>query len=131
MSIRGVRQLKSLLVRYSDYDGSSRGVRDWIRQDLIKLAQQNPELSIKAEVKRCAHPYLRGYYVNGNDKTISVRNCNPEDITDYFFDLRNQVGKKVLPRKNTVTSKNPSIQGIWHERMDLVSLDMKVEHKYE
>lgn len=27
MSLRGVRQLKELVVRYSDVDGSSRGVR--------------------------------------------------------------------------------------------------------
>jgi hypothetical protein len=33
--------------------------------------------------------------VNGNDKTISVRNSEPQDISSFFFDLRNQVGKKV------------------------------------
>jgi hypothetical protein len=27
MSVRGVRQLKELLIRYSDYDGSSTGIR--------------------------------------------------------------------------------------------------------
>ena len=30
MSLRGVRQLKELLIRYSDIDGSSRGIRDWV-----------------------------------------------------------------------------------------------------
>ena len=79
MSVRGVRQLKQLLVRYSDYDGSSKGIRyeciflpmwsrqlsffrEWIRRDLVNLAKENPELSIKAELKRNAHPFLRGYY---------------------------------------------------------------------
>ena len=31
MSLKGVRQLKELLIRYSDYDGSSKGAREWIR----------------------------------------------------------------------------------------------------
>ena len=31
MSLRGRRQLLELLVRYSDYDGSSRGCREFIR----------------------------------------------------------------------------------------------------
>jgi hypothetical protein len=35
MSLRGVRQLKELLIRYSDYDGSSKGIRDWIRLNAV------------------------------------------------------------------------------------------------
>ena len=30
MSLRGVRQLKELIIRYSDIDGSSKGIRDWV-----------------------------------------------------------------------------------------------------
>ena len=35
MSLKGVRQLKELLIRYSDYDGSSKGAREWIRGIII------------------------------------------------------------------------------------------------
>ena len=79
MSVRGVRQLKELIVRYSDYDGSSKGVRwelflpnigilyykatrDWIQSDILKLAESNPNLTIRTVIKRCAHPYFRGIY---------------------------------------------------------------------
>lgn len=43
MSLRGVKQLRELVVRYSDIDGSSRGIREWIKKDLTGLAAANPE----------------------------------------------------------------------------------------
>ena len=81
------------------------------------------------EIKRCAHPILRGKYVNGNDKQICVKNMEPERILQYVMDLRNQVGMKVLPRKKPVLTKVPSVQGEWHERMDLINLPFLVEHQ--
>ena len=73
--------------------------RNWIRTDLISLAESNPELSIKTEIKRCKHPFLRGVYANGNSKTIGVKNLPGDDLTSYFYDLRNQVGRKVRERE--------------------------------
>ena len=95
MSIRGVKQMKELVIRYSDYDGSSRGVRTWMSQNLLKLAEGNPDLQIRTELKRCKHPILRGEYVNGNVKTICVKNTTPEVVEEYIKHLRNQCGKKV------------------------------------
>jgi large subunit ribosomal protein L43 len=95
MSIKGVRQMKELVIRYSDYDGSSRGVREWIRTNLVGFAAANPDLAVKTELKRCAHPFVQGHYANGNSKTICVKNLQPEGIEDFIFDLRNQIGRKV------------------------------------
>lgn len=96
MSLKGVKQLKELVVRYSDYDGSSRGVREWIRRELVQFARENPEIEIRTELKRAVHPFLRGVYHNGNSKTICVKNLEPEGIKDYAMDLRNQIGRKVI-----------------------------------
>ena len=95
MSLHGVRQLKELIVRYSDLDGSSKGVRDWMRTSLVPLALGNPELEIKTELKRSHHPFLRGSYKNGNSKTICIRNLPEEKIQKYALFLRNQIGRKV------------------------------------
>ena len=95
MSLHGVRQLKELVVRYSDLDGSSKGVRDWMRTNLVAMATSNPELEIKTELKRAVHPYLRGMYVNGNTKTICIKNLPVEEIETYAKFLRNQIGRKV------------------------------------
>jgi large subunit ribosomal protein L43 len=95
MSFRGVRQLNELLIRYSDYDGSSKGIRDWMRSNLVTFAQKNADLTIKTELKRNVHPFVRGNYVNGNSKTICIKNLQPEAITEYVNDLSNQIGRKV------------------------------------
>lgn len=132
MSLRGVRQLKELVVRYSDYDGSSRGIRDWMRTELVALASTNPELTIRTELKRSTHPFLQGNYVNGNTKTIGVKNLTVEDIQNYALDLRNQHGRKMGKKgyKKPVLSSRPSIQGEWHERMDIIDLPFdEIIHK--
>lgn len=98
MSLQGVKQLKELLIRYSDYDGSSKGIRDWMRLSLVTFALKNPEFIIKTQLKRNVHPFVRGYYLNGNDKTICIKNQSPESIEGYINDLRNQVGRKVTKR---------------------------------
>jgi len=95
MSLRGVRQLKELVVRYSDLDGSSKGVREWMRTNIVDLATANPDLTIKTELKRAVHPFLRGIYHNGNTKTICVKNIPPEEVHQYALHLRNQIGRKV------------------------------------
>jgi hypothetical protein len=46
MSLKGVRQLKELVIRYSDYDGSSKGVREWIKRSLVDVARENPEVLV-------------------------------------------------------------------------------------
>jgi len=94
MSLRGVRQLKELVVLYSDIDGSSKGIREWMKTSLIQLATKNPELTITTQKKRAVHPYLRGIYLNGNTKTICVRNKEPEEINDFALFLRNQIGRR-------------------------------------
>ena len=96
MSLKGVRQLKELIIRYSDYDGSSRGVRDYIKAHLISFAEKNPSITVKTELKRCCHPIVRGHYLNGNSKTICIKNLEVQDIGDYVSHLRNQIGRNVL-----------------------------------
>ena len=95
MSLRGVRQLKELVVRYSDIDGSSKGVRQWIRDSLVDFARKNPEMTIRTELKRNIHPFLRGVYVHGNSKTICIKNLSIPEIDENALHLRNQLGRKV------------------------------------
>eukprot|EP01033_Poteriospumella_lacustris_P011396 gene11394-8110_t len=130
MSLRGVRQLKELVIRYSDWDGSSRGVRAWMQKNLIPFAASNPDLTITALKKRNRHPCITGTYVNGNKKAIGIKNLDEDGVQQQINHLRNQVGRK-MPEgyKHSVVSKFPSIQGEWHERMDLIGLSVQVSHK--
>ena len=151
MSLKGVRQLKELIIRYSDFDGSSKGVRNWMRDGLIPFAEKNPLVEIKTEKKRNVHPYVQGKYANGNSKTICIKNISEEEIYNYILDLRNQIGRRVCfiqfnivvvtisnqfivqmnatGYKKPVLSARPSIQGEWNERMDLIELKLEIESK--
>jgi large subunit ribosomal protein L43 len=95
MSLKGVRQLKELLIRYSDRDGSSRGVINWMNKDLVSFAAANPQLQVTTEIKRNCHPIVRGNYLNGNSKTICVKNLDPLGVYKNILLLRNQIGRKV------------------------------------
>jgi large subunit ribosomal protein L43 len=95
MSLRGIRQLKELIIRYSDYDGSSRGAIEWMKRDLIAFASDCPSSTITTVIRRNKHPYLRGVYMNGNTKTIDIRNQDPDTIRKFAYFLRNQIGRKV------------------------------------
>mmetsp|Transcript_15413 Transcript_15413/g.14780 ORF Transcript_15413/g.14780 Transcript_15413/m.14780 type:complete len:133 (+) Transcript_15413:136-534(+) len=130
MSLKGVRQLKEFVIRYSDMDGSSIGVREWMKINLVTLAQNNPDLSIRTELKRACHPFFRGNYQNGNTKTIGIKNQSVEDVQMYCLDLRNQIGRRngTNGYRRPIVTEKPSIQGEWHERLDLIGLKFEVSH---
>ena len=132
MSLKGVRQLKEFTIRYSDFDGSSKGIREWMRTSLVKFATDNPDIQIKTELKRNKHPVFRGVYQNGNSKAVCVKNLDPERVQDFAMFIRNQIGYKMTGRykKPIFVTQNPSIQGEWHERMDLIDKELKVELYY-
>lgn len=98
MSLRGVRQLKNLAIRYSDRDGSSRGIRGWMQKNLVQFAASNPELTITADNRRNKHPCITGTYANGNVKVIGIKNLDEEGVQEQINHLRNQLGRKVCPR---------------------------------
>lgn len=95
MSLKGVRQLKQLIIRYSDRDGSSRGIVSWMRKNLVQFAQENPEIEISTVMKRNVHPFIRGIYLNKNIKVIDLRNYEVKDIQSQVLHLRNQIGRRV------------------------------------
>lgn len=110
-----------------------------MRQTLVPFAQKNPDLQITTELKRAKHPLLRGEYLNGNKKAIGIKNMTVEEIDSYVFDLRNQIGRKVLQRKTPVEvaaaaplnvegKHTNSIQGEWSEQVSLIGLDFEIEH---
>lgn len=130
MSLRGVRQCRRMLVRYSDIDGSSRGVREWVSADIVDFAKSNPTMEVETELKRAQHPFVRAYYANGNTKTIGLKNLEPDEIDSYIFDLRSQIGRKTSSNgySDNVVAAQKSIQGEWHEELDLVTAELEITH---
>lgn len=57
-----VCQLHRLTIHYSKGAGSSRGVRDYIRSQLVPFAEENPQIIIEAVPRGGLHPYLEASY---------------------------------------------------------------------
>ena len=75
-----------------------------MRTQLIDFAKSNPDIIVRTELKRCAHPFLRGIYLNDNSKTIGIKNTEPEKINSFVMDLRNQIGRKVNRKLTVIAS---------------------------
>jgi len=119
MAVRGVWQLKKLIVCYCDHSGSSAGAREFMERIFPKFQRQNPQLELATELVRGHHPHLRGHYVNKNERVVDVKNQNAEEIMTQVMRLRNSTGRKVVKLKTRHVTFNPSIQGTWSEDLKI------------
>ena len=99
---------------------------------MVSFAASNPDTEIKTELKRNKHPVLKGVYQNGNSKTICVKNLKPDRVHEFALFIRNQIGYKMNNKykKPIMYCERTSIQGNWHERMDLIPLPINVDLYY-
>lgn len=111
--IRGVWQLQKLTLRYCPTNGSSSGVRQFLRNNAAEFAKQNPQLEVHAAVGAGKHPIVIGSYAWGDDKVVDIKNADPENILNVLADLRNTTGRKITKIKKEVYGKVESVQGKW------------------
>lgn len=117
--------LTALSVRYCDWGGSSRGVRNFIREKLVDFARKYPEVQVQSSVKRNAHPTLMGSYGEGNPKIIDLKNKSIVAVEAEVERLRQSSGRKMTRFSEPVRSQTPSLQGVWEPTIPFQSLQFE------
>ncbi|ORY03175.1 hypothetical protein K493DRAFT_207313 [Basidiobolus meristosporus CBS 931.73] len=106
-------QCRKLVFHYCERGGSSRGVIDFFKNDIIEFAKKNPQIEVVVQPRPAKHPCIRGFYMNGKSKVICVRNFDRKGVMEQVQLLRDTSGQKVGLFKKRVISDTPSVRGIW------------------
>ncbi|ORY69654.1 thioredoxin-like protein [Pseudomassariella vexata] len=108
-----ILQCKRMDIHYCDHSGSSRGMNIFIRSMLQKFAASHPQIEFAVSPRPRKHPVMIGHYINGNQKSICVKNMEPTEILKKAELLRDASGEKIKRVNKSVKSINPSVRGIW------------------
>ncbi|CAG8442473.1 13678_t:CDS:2 [Ambispora gerdemannii] len=109
-----VLQCRKMVFHYCERGGSSRGMIEYLKKDLIPFAKANPEVEIMVKPRPSRHPCIRGWYLNGRDKVICVRKMKASEIGKVAEYIRDHSGQKATTRfKKPVISTTESVRGIW------------------
>ncbi|OQS05266.1 hypothetical protein THRCLA_20669 [Thraustotheca clavata] len=132
MATRGVWQLEKLTIRYCQYGGSSRYVRDLLKDPrFLQFVQENPQVTFETRLKGNSHPVIIGDYITKQQKVCDVKNKDIPFVMEMIQRMRDTSGRKMTKINAPVISKRPTIQGIWQpntaELFEKVSF--QVEHK--
>ncbi|KAJ8682471.1 hypothetical protein QAD02_018263 [Eretmocerus hayati] len=111
---RYVPQLQRVTLKFCKNHGASRGMRDFIENDLIDYAKQNPGAVVYVKPRRHRGPVIKAEYLNGETHWISCRKFTREEVVKYMELVRTQShnGSKVKLTQFWHTDF-PSIQGPW------------------
>ncbi|XP_055386075.1 39S ribosomal protein L43, mitochondrial [Condylostylus longicornis] len=111
---RFVPQMQRITLKFCKNNGSSRGMRDFIENDLIDFAKNNPGTVVYVKPRRHRTPVMVAEYLNGEREWVNCRNNSRDEINKWVNLLKTQNGpsSSIRLRKMWHTD-NPSIQGPW------------------
>lgn len=120
MATRGVYQLTKLKIFYCEHGGSSRFIREFLSSGkILTWAEAHPSVQVDVLVRNGHHPYVKGDYLTGPSKQISVKNEEIPIITKAMKMLFNSSGRKIKKLDIPVITATPTIQGTWTPMLDL------------
>ncbi|CRK28160.1 54S ribosomal protein L51 like [Verticillium longisporum] len=108
-----ILQCKKLEFHFCDWAGSSKGMNGFIKSQLPKFAAAHPQIEISVSPRPAKHPTIVGHYINGNSRSLLVKNMQPMEILRAAESMRDTNGEKLRRANKPVTSINPSVRGIW------------------
>lgn len=122
MATRGVVQLQKLTLKYCEYGGSSRAMREYLSNGkLVEWATQHPETAIEVKVANGHHPLVEGDYISQAAlHQVSVKNYESwRDVQEVCQMLCDRSGRKIMKITQPVLTDTPSVQGVWTPFLNL------------
>lgn len=118
MAKRGAQLLRQLQFRYCDWGGSSKGIREYLKDQLPTFVSANPDVSIKQLVVRNKHPVVQATYVDSPrpvTRSVCVKNMATQEVQKHVWWLRNALPRSSRNRiiRGRHHSQHISIQGSW------------------
>ncbi|XP_041968671.1 39S ribosomal protein L43, mitochondrial [Aricia agestis] len=111
---RYVCQLQRVVLKFCKSHGGSRGLRDFIEQDLVEFARENPGVVVYLKPRRHRSPIIVGEYLNGDRVWMNMHNKTHSEITKWIEVLRTQQGDVSAARlRKYQYTDYPSVQGPW------------------
>lgn len=139
MATRGVFQLQKLNIFYCEYGGSSKVIRDYLKDanaGMIKWAKEHPHVQIDVKVKNGKHPHVKADYLtitkhkykkklnqnvvdNIHQICLKSNKSFTPNIENIFNQLYNRSGRKIKKFTKSIYTDTPSIQGVWTPSLNL------------
>ncbi|CAK1587876.1 unnamed protein product [Parnassius mnemosyne] len=111
---RYVCQLQRIVLKFCKSHGGSRGLRDFIEQDLVDFASNNPGVVVYLKPRRHRSPVVVAEYLNGDRVWMNMHNKTHSEITKWIEVLRTQQGDIASTRlRKYQYTDYPSVQGPW------------------
>ena len=77
---RFIPQLARLTIKFCKSDGSSHGVRQFIQQDVVQFAKQNPHCVVYLKPRHHRSPVMVAEYLNGEKHWMSLHNMSLDEV---------------------------------------------------
>ncbi|XP_044745352.1 39S ribosomal protein L43, mitochondrial [Coccinella septempunctata] len=111
---RYVCQLQRVVLKFCKNHGASRGLREFIEEDLVDFAKTNPGVVVYLKPRRHRGPVIKAEYLNGQTQWLSCRNFTKDEINKWLNLFKTQQGdKEGIRLRKLWHTEVPSIQGPW------------------
>jgi large subunit ribosomal protein L43 len=109
-----IPQIRKLVFEHCENWPSSVNLRSFILRRVEDLARENPHVEIVVRHRPYKQPVIRGFYLNGRNKTIGLKGFEVPTIEQKVQLLLDSSGAKIKPLKGRpVESTTESARGIW------------------
>merc|ERR1712059_19681 len=112
---RYIPQLARITIKFCKNNGNSKGVREFIQQDVVQFATQNPGTVVYLKPRRHRTPVLVAEYLSGERHWQSLHNYNCAEVGAWIDYYRTHSGREFMDQYKMTYSDHPSIQGMWHQ----------------